>query len=83
MSKGYSPNGVRHDYGEGGSVMQRAVSYQGQDYIEVILEGVPLAEAKDLDTKIDGAYDPDNGRIYMIFSEESETVDLHYRANKI
>lgn len=83
ISKGYNPNGVRHDYGEGGSVMQRAVSYQGQNYIEVILEGVPLAEAKSLDTKIDGSYDPDNGRVYMIFSEESDTVDLHYRANQI
>ena len=49
-------------------------------------EAPAMCETKALlivDTKIDGAYDPDNGRIYMIFSEESETVDLHYRANKI
>jgi hypothetical protein len=83
ISKSYSPNGVRHDYGEGGHIMQRAVSYQGKEYIEIILQGVPLVEAKGLDTKIDGEYDPDNGKVYMIFSEESEVVDLHYRANQI
>lgn len=83
ISKSYSPNGVRHEYGEGGHIMQRAVSYRGENYIEIILQGVPLAEAKGLDSKIDGKYDPDNGKVYMIFSEESETVDVHYRANRI
>ena len=83
ITKKHDPNGVNHSYGTGGSIMQRAVSYQGQEYIEIILEGVPLAQAKSLDTRIDGAYDPDNGKVYMIFNEESESVDVHYRANRI
>lgn len=83
ISKAYNPNGVIHSYGEGGHIMQRPVSFKGEEYIEIIMQGVPLAEAKSLDTAIDGEYDPDNGKVYMIFSEETDTVDLHYRANRI
>tara|TARA_R110000868_G_scaffold262401_2_gene521121 strand:- start:101355 stop:101963 length:609 start_codon:yes stop_codon:yes gene_type:complete len=83
MSKEYNANGVRHEYGVGGVVMQRPVSYQGAEYIEIILEGVPLADARKLDETIDGSYDPDAGRVYFVFDEAENVVDLHYRANQI
>ncbi|MFT7144997.1 MAG: hypothetical protein ACI8QY_001055 [bacterium] len=83
MSKSYSANGVRHEYGIGGAVMQRPVSYKGHEYIEIILEGVPLADARKLDASIDGDYNPDAGRVYLVFDETENVVDLHYRANKI
>ena len=85
MSLSYDPNGVRHDYGNGGTVMQRPIAYKGNEFIEIIMEKVPLADARKLDAAIDGSYDPDNGRIYLVFDEASKgkMVDLHYRANKI
>ena len=52
ITKKYNPNGVRHDYGEGGVVMQRPVSYQGEDFLEIILESVPLADARIYDSFI-------------------------------
>ena len=74
---------VRHAFGKGGAIMQRPVSFQGKEYIEIILENVPISDARDLDEKIDGAYDPDNGQMYLVFDKDKITVDVHYRANPI
>lgn len=83
MSPKYTENGVRHDFGEGGSVLQRPISVHGKEYIEIILENVPLTDARKLDNKIDGEYNPDTGRVTLKFDEARETANVHYRANRI
>jgi len=74
---------LRHNFGDGGNISQRPVSFKGQEYIEIIFESIPLADARRLDMNVDGVYDPDNGRVYLIFNEDQETVNLHYRGNMI
>ena len=83
MAPKYSQNGVRHDFGQGGAVLQHPISIHGQEYIEVILENVPLDDARKLDIKMDGEYNPDTGRVTLQFDEKNELATVHYRANRI
>ncbi len=73
---------LRHDFGAGGRIMQRPVTLPGGGgYIEVIFEDVPFSEARKVDEVIDGAYDPDNGRLTMGF--ENDRVTIYYQANML
>lgn len=74
---------LRHNLGEGGSIMQRPVTVAGAEYLEIIFERVPLREARKVDTEIDGSYDPEEGKVQLIFDENEGYVNLHYRANSI
>lgn len=74
---------LTHTLGNGGAIMQRPISYRNADYIEIIFESVPLADARKVDIKLDGAYDPEQGRVYFVFDENEGLVNLHYRANEI
>lgn len=77
---------LQHSIGQGGRVTQQAVSEAGERYIEVTFEDVPLITARKIDESIDGYYDPEIGRVSLSFQEsivDAETVDLHYRANRL
>lgn len=83
LSPKFSENGVRHDFGEGGAILQRPISIHGDEYIEIILEQVPVEDARTIDKKIDGEYNPQKGRVTLRFNDLKETASVHYRANKI
>jgi hypothetical protein len=82
LSTGYNENGLRHEFGLGGYVLQRPVTKKGDTYLEVILENVPMAEANSLDRKLDGKYDPKNGRVTMdVATENDGLTTVYYKAN--
>lgn len=77
---------VTHSFGQGGRVLQRPIQAEGESYLEVIFEDVPLVEARNVDLKIDGIYDPEEGLVTIDFEDsliDTDTVTLRYRANKI
>ena len=73
---------LRHGFGKGGNVMQRPIKTAEGTFIEVIFENIPFEDAKKIDAKIDGKYNPTAGRVMLEFSE-NEKVSLHYLANKL
>lgn len=72
---------LQHNIGEGGDISQHVIEYNGDKYLEVILKDVPYDIARDLDVKIDGEYNPNSGRVNIIF--DNEKVNIYYRANKV
>jgi len=73
--------GLRHEWGDGGDISQHVVEHEGQSYLEIILENVPYDMAHDVDQKLDGKYDPNSGRVYIVFDDDK--INLHYRANRV
>lgn len=83
LSPKFSKNGVRHELGEGGSILQRPITWQGEQYLEIILEDVPVADARTLDKKVDGEHSPEKGRVTIRFNDLKETASVHYLANQV
>jgi hypothetical protein len=82
LSMSYNENGVRHEFGLGGYVLQRPITKAGDTYLEVILEDVPVAEATQLDRKLDGEFDPSKGRVTMDKSTNNDGLTtVYYKAN--
>ena len=77
---------LQHTIDQGGAVSQQPVYNNGERYLEVTFENIPLVTARKIDEQIDGYYDPDYGRVSLSFRDsvvDAETVDVHYRANRL
>lgn len=72
---------VRHNFGNGGRILQRPVQGIDGQYLEVVYENVPLYDARKVDETVDGTQDADNGRVRLVF--EDGKVDILYRANRL
>lgn len=80
-------NSLRHTLGEGGMVMQDVQrGDKGRMYLAVKMENVPLYEAQAVDTKIDGVYGPEEGRVLLDMPTDTldnDRVTLYYLANRV
>lgn len=72
---------VQHDFGGGGNITMTEDTYGNQQYLKIIMTGVPVNEYNEADENIDGEIDMNDGRVRG--SQSGNTVTMEYFANAI
>ncbi len=72
---------LRHSYGEGGRIVQGPTQKEGY-VMKVVFENVPMSRISAIDEAVDGAINPDAGRL-QVEARIGGITDMVYYANKL
>ena len=72
---------LRHDLGIGGEIEQSIQRYEGQNYLVVTMNNIPLSEVKAADQIIDGSINGEDGHLH--FDTDGRMATIHYLSTPI